>query len=400
MFDKIKQEETRCLSVLTKLNVRTYLDFVDYVYRENGGIAGQRSPLKTKTAIKIRKRMITDIGQGAVLPPVVIGIHVNKEEWPKFLSANSNEELMTLIGDPHLGRVSIIDGMQRTTAIIDSAESYESVYEQDIRVEYWISDSLNNLIYRMLVLNTGQVPWDMSRQLRTIYSPLMSIILDRMDGMPTSIEVFDADKEVRRRTRAGQYKAENLIQLLLNFSSGKYELELKDKIAEDFARLDLIEASSHEVFLDYFVEVVMIMTLLDEVFSSCEKNTPEETHEESGSKFDTGASIFKSFPAQVGFCVAVSNFLFDDPGFDVDWEEANTKFSEFRKRMSVFIIRLIDMSREELTEFLELQILDELMSVKKSQVGRFERKFFTEAFSVLISKTEKLPNMAPCWRKA
>lgn len=400
MFDKILQEDTRCLSVLTKLNVRTYLNFVDSVYRENGGIAGQRAPLKTKTAITIRRRMISDIGQGAVLPPVVIGIHANADEWQNFVSVSDNNELLSLIGEPHLGRVSIIDGMQRTTAIIDAADSYSSVYEQDIRVEYWISDSLNNLIYRMLVLNTGQVPWDMSRQLRTIYSPLISIILDRLETLPSSIEVFDANKEVRRRTRAGQYKAENLIQLLLHFSSGKYDLELKDKIAEDFARLDLIESSSHEVFLDYFVEVIMIMTILDEVFSSCEIHISEEDFFFKESKFNSGASIFKSFPAQVGFCVAVSNLLFDDPGFEIDWGDADVKFDSFKKRMYSLIIKLIEMDNDTLINFLELEVLDELMSVKKSQVGRFERSFFTEAFSVLISKTDKLVNMAPCWRKA
>ncbi|BDC80818.1 hypothetical protein [Aeromonas hydrophila] len=395
MFDKIIQEDIRCMSVMTKSKINNYLGFVNEVYKDNGGISGQRAPLKTKTAITIRKRMVEDIGKGAVLPPVVIGVHVNKEEWDRFLEVDNHEELLKLVGAPHLGRVSIIDGMQRTTAIIDAAETEPRVFDRDIRVEYWVSDSLNNLIYRMLVLNTGQVPWDMSRQLKTIYNPLMSIILDKLDA---TVEVFDGDKETRRRTRSGQYKIENLIQLLLNFSSGKYEIELKDKIAEDFARLDLIESSSHEVFLDYFVETIILMTLLDEAFSKCVGVDTQPGEQKP--RYDSGSSIFKGFPAQVGFCVAASNYLFDEPGFEVDWELANTRFEEFKNNMLVFIERINKMTQEELYAFLELQIIDELMSVKKSQVGRFERGFFTEAFAVLITKSERLKNMAPCWRKA
>lgn len=395
MFDKIEQEDSKCVSVMTKMKIRDYLDFVELVYKDNGGISGQRAPLKTKTAITIRKRMIDDIAKGAVLPPVVIGVHASSEEWESFKSVSSNEQLMELIGIPHLGRVSIIDGMQRTTAIFEAVEESDFVDKGCLRVEYWISDSLNNLIYRMLVLNTGQVPWDMSRQLKTIYNPLLTIIKSKL---PTDVEIFDGDVEARRRTRAGQYQSENLIQLLLNFSSGKYEIDLKDRVAEDFARLDLIESASHQDFLDYFTETVAIMTKLDEAFSRVDFDVNEQ--DEQKPRYSSGSSIFKGFPSQVGFCVAVSIYLFDEPGFDINWSEAREKFNNLQNDINEFIKRLNSMDIDNLRIFLDLQILDELMSVKKSQVGRFERNFFTEAFSVLIRHSNRLQNMVPCWRKA
>lgn len=394
MFDKIIQSDLNCISILTKINISEYLDFVEKIYQENGGIAGQRAPLKTKTAITIRNRMVADIAKGAVLPPVVIGLHINHDEWSAFFDLNDQTQLMNAVGEPHLGRVSIIDGMQRTTAIIDAAKTNPSVLSESIRVEFWISDSLNNLIYRMLVLNTGQVPWDMSRQLKTIYSPLLSLIEDKLSGVAT---VFNSDKESRRRTRAGQYQSENLIQLLLNFSSGKYEMDLKDKVAEDFARLDLIESSSHEMFLDYFIDTITIMTKLDDVFSTY---IASEDKDNSSKRYFNGNSIFKSFPAQVGFCVAVSNYIFDEPGFTVDWDTAVELFEETKVKLEKFIDKLRGMDNDGLGEFLELDILDELMNVKKSQVGRVERRFFTEAFLVMLKNSERLDNMSPCWRKA
>ncbi len=70
---------------------------------------------------------------------------------------------------------SIIDGMQRTTALQEAKDSFGE-NQLNIRVEFWIADKLNSLIYRMLVLNTGQVPWEMARQLETIYSQLLKSI--------------------------------------------------------------------------------------------------------------------------------------------------------------------------------------------------------------------------------
>ncbi|WP_157772183.1 hypothetical protein [Zobellella denitrificans] len=394
MFDIIEQSNLRCVSILTKIKVSDYLEFVDKVYSDNGGIAGQRAPLKTKTAITIRSRMVSDISKGAVLPPVVIGIHTTKEEWEGFKGLRSNEELLELVGEPHLGRVSIIDGMQRTTAIIDAKNENESVLNESIRVEYWVSDSLNNLIYRMLVLNTGQVPWEVSRQLKTVYSPLLKLIEDKVGN---DITIFNNDIEPRRRTKAGQYQGENLIQLLLSFSSRKYEVDLKDKVAEDFARLDLIESSSHEMFLGYFVETISMMTSLDKAFSNY---IYQSVNGELPTRYKSGSEIFKSFPAQIGFCVALAIHVFDEPGFDIDWTSAVSKFESCKERLNELIRKLEDMTHEELGVFLDLDVLDELMNVKKSQVGRFERRFFTEAFSVLIEKTEKIQKMTPCWRKA
>ncbi len=392
MFDMIEQKELKCISILTKVKVGDYLSFVESIYNENGGIAGQRAPLKTKTALTIRSRMVSDIVKGAVLPPVVVGVHINSSEIGRFSDLKSHDDLMAAIGEPNLGRVSIIDGMQRTTAIIDAVEVRNDVSNEYLRVEYWVSSSLNNLIYRMLVLNTGQVPWDVSRQLKTIYSPLIQKIVD---GLGDEIAVFNKDFELRRRTRAGQYQSENLIQLLLNFSSGKYEIDLKDKITEDFARLDLIESSSHEMFLEYFVSTIKLMTELDICFS---KYVPNE--DLGYQRYNSGGAIFKSFPAQVGFCVAMSNYVFDEPGFQIDWADAETKFEAAKARVTELSIKLDAMTNDELGAFLELQVLDELMDTRKSQVGRVERRFFTEAFRVLISKTERLQDMNPCWRKA
>lgn len=90
--------------------------------------------------------------------------------------------------------LSLIDGMQRTTAMVEAAKT-SNLSDYEIRLEFWLAKNINNLIYRMLVLNSGQVPWDVRRQLETVFgSVLKQIQLENAD-----ISIFTIDETRRRR---------------------------------------------------------------------------------------------------------------------------------------------------------------------------------------------------------
>ena len=59
-MDLLKDEESKCCSVLTTMKIEDYLQIIEKVYKKGGGLEGQRDALKTSTAIRIRKRMIED----------------------------------------------------------------------------------------------------------------------------------------------------------------------------------------------------------------------------------------------------------------------------------------------------------------------------------------------------
>jgi hypothetical protein len=216
------------------MRVTGYLALVEAVYAKNGGLEGQRGPLRTKTAITIRKRMIADIRARAVLPPIVLGVLASDEEMIRIDGARNSNEFLDIFCGNNLDKISVIDGMQRTTAIVDALKEDLSVGNLTIRVEFWVSKFINSLTYRMLVLNTGQVPWEIGRQLETIYSQFLIKIRHELND---SAEIFARD-DTRRRARPAQYQSKEIVELLLLFSSRKSELDIKDKVAEDFARLE------------------------------------------------------------------------------------------------------------------------------------------------------------------
>jgi len=385
----IHDSRVDCYSVMTAMPVSQFLSMVTTAYENRGGIEGQRAPLKTKTGISIRTRLVEDLASGAVIPPVVIGILADSDLIGAIKNHAEDETLLTSLLQVDADSLSIIDGMQRTTALRDAVNKNAELNQTSMRVEFWVSRNLNSLIYRMLVLNTGQVPWEISRQLETVYSQLLKII----DGaLGADAQIFTLT-DARRRSDAGQYQASTIIRLFLSFSSRKPEFDLKDKVAEDFSRMDAIEASSHEAFLGYFIRTLKMAAKLDRMFS---RSSPAQA--KSTDRIGDGKELFQSFPALVGFFVAVAIRIFDEPGFDVDWAEADNKLASIETAIDSLISATTTFTALEIDEYLQLETLNQRLAQRAGQVGRFERDFFVRAFTFMIDKADRLNDLLPVWR--
>ena len=241
-----------------------------------------------------------------------------------------------------------------------------------------------------LSINTGQVPWELSRQLETVYKQLLkkiSTALSRDD-----IQIF-LKGDQRRRADAGQYQSSVIVELFLIFSSRKDEVELRDQVAEDFARLDTIETSSHADFIDYFVTMLKSLARLDKAFSRLEKSADAEPE-----RFDAGKDIFASLPAMAGFAAAVAVYVFDQPGFDINWKEAPKRLKEVQQSIEIISAKLDKLKKSQLGEFMQLSMLNQLLSGRRGGVGRFERDLFKRAFTMMIGNAARLQTLGPCWR--
>lgn len=381
----LEDKKVDCISFLHTVKASKYLESAEDAYKNKGGIKGQRTPLKTKTAQTIRRRMVTDICSGAVLPPLVVGVIVKEEIYSNIKNSTSESEIINLIENKELGLFSIIDGMQRTTALLEAQKIDSNVNDSFVRIEYWIAKNMNSLIYRMLVLNTGQVPWDIKRQLDTIYDPILEEL--SRDIPELDIKLLDNSG---RRTNSGQYQSSKLIEYFLCFTSRKIDIDLKDKVAEDFARMDVIAATSDNKLLDDFKVIIRLMVQLDHQFARA--NVTSEHI-----RFKAGKDIFTSMPAGVGFIASAGVYIYGPPGLDSDSEEVLRNISKLKHDIGNFCEKLKQLNREELITFLEFDLLNEKLSAKSSKVGTFEREFFFKAFEALFKYSEKLTNLKACW---
>jgi hypothetical protein len=390
----IKDNRSECYSIMGITNISDYISFVKEVYDKRGGISGQRDVLKSSTAIKIRKRMVKDISNGTVLPPIVIGLLVPEGKYEEIsekidadnsLDSNFVSEIMSSVLPEN---ISLIDGMQRTTAIIDALAMNNSINNNIIRVEFWVVKELNNLIYRMLILNTGQVPWNVRRQLEVLFSPIKKTIQERIPN----VVIYSIDDE-RRRSASSQFQGNDIIELFLAFGSRKEKVELKERIAEEFTRLDFIETSDKNNLMEYFIRS---FSMLNELDNELEKIKEELDFDGKKPRFYNGYDLFSSQPARIGFIVALAIKILGRPGTnkEICLQEQSLDDIESNFKGLINKIRNIDKG----IDFLSFHTLNEILDKPSSKVGDFERLFFKEAFTSLIDQKFNVDNFESCWR--
>lgn len=372
---------------MTDLRVRDYIELVREAYRNRGGIEGQRDALKTTTAKRIRERMVSDIRHGAILPPVVIGAVVDAERFGSFPLEGELGPREILPGEA-VQSLAIIDGMQRTTAIIEALNGHEAVLDRTLRVELWLTKSVRAMVYRMLVLNTGQVPWSLSRQLSVVYAPLIDEIRENVKELE---RVFGPDKP-GRRVGPAQYASDSLVELYLAFSLRKTTVDTKEALSEEFSRLDFVENLSRHDFQNQFYTCLRVMVGLDRAFSRFDPGGG------SSERYVRGKNVFDSQPARIGFVTAVAQNVLGRPGMDRPEGEAAERIAKIDQQSTHLTDRLTNASPEDVARFLALGVLRERLDVRTGQVGRFERSVFFEAFKVLIDEGFDLADMEPCWR--
>ena len=392
--DLLRDERVHCFSLMSTMTVRDYLSFVEPAYNSRGGLRGQREPLKTTTARRIRQRMISDIVKGALLPPVVIGVVIGDAQKLDLLSASSNSEILELLAKDLAGHISIIDGMQRTTALLDAIVESESVKQHFVRVEIWFSQSTDNLIYRMLVLNTGQVPWNIKHQLQVVYAPL----IDEMARKVNFVRLISLPN-VGRRTKGGEFSADNLVEAYLAFGLRRIEIDTQETLADEFSRLDIAESLALDKYNKYFYPIAQAMVDLDKAFSRFDEVDSELKEEVEPTKFVIGRNIFDSQPARIGFVVASSLSVLGRIGMDKAVDDSEGALASLTSGVETLIAKLQQFSMVQLSEFLSLEILGEkIKSVKRSAIGRNDRVFFEKAFKVLIEENFNVPDLGVCWR--
>ncbi|MDB9436137.1 MULTISPECIES: hypothetical protein [Dolichospermum] len=388
-IDIIKDTRVNCYSVMTQFQVEEYLKRVKNAFENRGGLEGQRDTLKTNTAIRIRKRMIKDIETGAVLPPIVIGVIIPQDNFAIIEQLEDNNAFLEFINKIPEDSISIIDGMQRTKALSVALKDNANICNHKIRVEFWIASQINSLIYRMLVLNTGQVPWDIRRQIETVFQGIIKELKEKFHVIEI-ITLTDRNHK-NKRSSPGQFKSDDIIELFLVFGAKKVKIDIPERLAEEFTRLDFISSTSNPNLTNIFYEVMFYLYKFDQAISRYQ-------NEEIQGYFQKGQDLFSSQPACVGFVTALAFSILGRPGNDYEPEEQNQKWQDIKNKTDTLLTKINNLNPDEIGDFLDFPTLNELISKKLGRKDFFEREFFLQAFNLLISEKFNIDNMTQCWR--
>lgn len=393
LLDNLLDQKSQCHSIMVEIKVSDYLKLIEKSYNNQGQLKGQREKLKTTSGTRIRARMTEDFKKNAILPPVVLGLVVSEKDFANVGGFTKKEELSEFLSQYDESEISIIDGMQRTTVYLETADITKDYI---IRCEFWVTAKTESLTYRMLVLNTGQVPWNLRRQVEVVYEPLLKEIENRIyefhPELRDQLNLYAIDDK-GARTKAAEFHKNQIVELYLSFGLRKEKIDTGNILAEDFSRLDMIEAMSQKDFFNDFIKVFAMLCKLD---ISISNNLVKPLTEYD--KIAIGRHLFDSMPAKVGFIVSASQTIYGRLGTKKSDEEQEKTVANIIARVESLIKRIDDVAVENQEEFYSFSILNEqIKHAPTNRIGDWQRSFYLESFRLLLNETFS-DSLEPCWR--
>lgn len=387
-----KDNRSNCISVLTDMLLEEYKKLASAPFSANGNFEGQRGVItKSAAAARIRKRMQDDFCRGTIFPQVVLGIQ-SSDDFMNSLKVGGVYDSLEIFKDCV---ISIIDGMQRSNIYF---RNYKGNENRKIRVEFWIADNSEKLLYRMLVLNTGQTPWNTRRQIEVIYGNLSKSIEQGLyktyPELKDKIDIYAIDDE-KRRTQAGKYHKSAIIELYLGFNIRNVKINVSDELAEEYQRFDVMESIEEEDSFDVFICILGMMCKLDLVFAQFTKKCGEP------GQFTEGKDIFGSSTSCVGFVVASAEFIYGKISVKRTRDKVNEKLKDYRKQMCV-IIDQVEKNIAENDEYLSLEILNaKCAGLPKTRIGDEMRIMFKDAFMSMLKyeDMDEISSLGDFWRE-
>lgn len=380
--------KSSCSSIITNISLGDYLNLIETAYANDGALEGQRKAQTSKSAVRIRHQMMSDFLDGGVLPPVVVGL-IEPELSEETKNVRKDQLLKHLFDRKE--QLCIIDGMQRTTAMREAVRDSVNteISERQIRIEVWMSKSVTKLIYRMLVLNTGQLPWSLRRQLEVVMLP----IKNELSTGISELKIMEAN-DASRRTRPGEFQADKLLELFLIFGSRSEKVDTRDLISEEFLKLDFIESASKGELLSDYIEILKLVISFDYALAGLKPS-------EDSQRFDKGIDLFTSQPVLAGLICALAMKIYGRPGADYEIERQRRNFDKIVSGFNKFLEKISSFDESELAKFMRFETLNSILGTKSSastKIGDMERAYFRDAFLALISEDFDVDSMEICWR--
>lgn len=253
---------TQTYVVYAQMNISDYLKLVGDNFDE---FSIQRKKVYHKAYDRLRR----DIIDGAILPAITLAI---KSEYvdtilDKVGDIKNNYKNLEKNLIPE-NSVNILDGIQRTHILNDlSKEGIE--FSQPLLVEFWFERNIKNLIYRLIVLNSGQKTMSMKHQIELLFLHIKDELIRGIPG----IEIY-TENENGKRSKACKYQFSLLAQAYQSFLTKNPQIDKENLIAREMVKENAFDSSAGELgdSFDDFKKYLKIYSDLDKEIYRIYKN--------------------------------------------------------------------------------------------------------------------------------
>lgn len=367
IIGQAKHLRTNTDILYAQLSIRDYLDLV-------GDNFDDYEPQRKREKYKAYERMKSDIKEGALLPAITLA--VKPELVPNLLPLvhkDNKQELENALSQP--GQVNILDGLQRTFILNDIAkENFNFSPEQQVLVEFWLESDIQNLIYRLIILNAGQKPMSLKHQIGLLFMTLN----DTLKNEIKDIEIFK-DKDSARRTKARKYPLDRIATSYQSFITQSPETQRENVVAQKLVEEEILNSKKEDLGKQFndFKDYLRIYADLD--VEICRIYTGNHDPE-----IPTGINWFGQENVMNSFFAALAR-------------ESSNHLDRVQKALDT-LLNLLKSSQEgdDPLALYELQNLESGFNPRKFNIGFAKRKLLTTGFREYFHEAGE-QSFAKCW---
>lgn len=249
---------------------------------------------RKKEAHKGYKRLKEDLKEGALIPGITLAIEPSiAEGLVPIIEKEDRKGLIAKIEDIK-DNIYILDGLQRTHKIKELLDSkVEFKKDQKLLLEIWVEPNISHLVYRLIVLNSGQKPMSMRHQIELLFTTMRVTLANKISGLEVIVE-----NEESKRKNAKQFPFDRLVTAYYSFLMKTPEVDKASIVSEKLLEekiMDETEAYLSDSF-NSFTSYLKKYTELDEqLFRVC-NNTDLKTFR----NWFADANVINSFFAAIG----------------------------------------------------------------------------------------------------
>lgn len=206
-------------------------------------------------------RLQQDIKDGALLPSITLAVkHDYVSEIIEILE--DKEALKNKLSQTN-GLVDILDGLQRTY-ILKELQEQGIVFKdgQSLLLEYWLEPDLRNIVYRMIVLNSGQKAMSMRHQIDLLFATTRKTIEEQV----SDIELF-TERDNKKRTSSSKYPLNNIAAAYNAFLKSTPEQDGENIVNDNIKNTEIFESSKEQINSDFdkFIKIFKEFKEIDEL---------------------------------------------------------------------------------------------------------------------------------------
>jgi hypothetical protein len=365
-FTKDFRTNTNILYAQIKIN-----EYLELVGKDFDRFEIQRKKEKHKGYNRLKR----DIERGTLIPTITLAVEPSSVNQFEALLEQRNSvkiiEMLVSLTD----KIYILDGLQRTYIISDIKSNKPFNDGQKLLLEIWFEEDIKHLIYRLIVLNSGQKPMSMRHQIELLFITMRETLIKKVNGL-----ILLEEKNEETRSKAKEFPFERLVTSYKSYLTKSPEVDKDNIVAERMIESDMLD-SDEEFLSESFFKFTSILEKycdLDEHIFRIYNGTDKAKYR----NWLADANVIQSFFA------AAKSFSSNDKREAIVSVAIDKLFFDLRTKVKG-------------DDALNLKDLYEILSneaiSKKYNVGYATRKLLTSAFVEYFRYEGEQP-LKECWK--